>query len=163
MKTLLIALAAVCLSPLSAEAKVDSNTPTLIDTFERHGFEVIIDPVDDCLKGVGGLINFQEQYVALCTEGRSTADYHDTVRHEAVHLAQYCATKKRGHDQLEPLIDSRLKLKEFIESALPDKTIVAIKSYYERKRWLPELEASAVALMYDAEWVSELVDTWCTV
>ena len=162
MKRLLIALAAVLLTPLSVEAKVDPNTRNLINTVESHGFDVLYDPVKDCGMGnVGGLIDFDHKYIALCLTDRTIADNHDTVRHEAVHLAQYCATKRRGYDYLAPLIDSRTKLSDFVEAVLPDQEIVAIKSMYTRDRWLPELEAAAVARYYSADWVSRLVNKWC--
>ena len=77
---------------------VESESVALLNVVKATGHKVFID-VGPCLKEKG-LFGFASTRGALviCTEahGENKAELADTIRHEALHLAQFCKGRKSG-------------------------------------------------------------------
>ena len=161
MKTLISSIVGVgLLCPTIANARIDSGTPHLIRTAENLGITVAYNP-HTCRPGIGGTFTPAKKLVSLCYEGSPDAGDHDTVRHEMFHVVQFCASVYRGHNTLYPIISDSHRLKTWVHSVLPPRTISHVHTSYNRDMWPVELEAFAAARKYTAREIAKLMVDWC--
>ena len=159
----LSALAAgLCFAATPALARIDAGTPALLRALPRYGVDVALNH-SDCSgdRSFHGYYNTGTKAFVVCYSGTPGANDHDTVRHEAMHVAQHCAAQRDGRPYgIRPIL-SGAQLNEFVTTVLTDKEIVQIKSLYPREKWLTELEAFAGAKLYTAAQIQHIVSQWC--
>ncbi len=93
IKRLVAAAAALSLAaPAMATPTAGDAEYNLISTIQRTGTRVVLDCPDG--SQFAGVYMSQERIMGICVDGRSprawSAQERDTLRHEAVHLAQDC-------------------------------------------------------------------------
>ena len=162
-KTFSALVAGFAITTAPALARVDAGTPSLIRSLDRYGVNVGLNH-PDCQGQTqfAGYYNTQNRDFVVCYSGVPTANDHDTVRHEAMHVAQHCAAQREGRQYgIRPILRGA-DLNEFVTSVLTDRQIVSIKSAYPREKWLTELEAFAAAQHYTAAQMESIVRTWCS-
>ena len=159
----LSALAAgLCFAATPALARIDAGTPALLRALPRYGVDVALNH-SDCSgdRSFHGYYNTGTKAFVVCYSGTPGANDHDTVRHEAMHVAQHCASQRDGRPYgIRPIL-SGAALNEFVTTVLTDKEIVQIKSLYPREKWLTELEAFAGAKLYTSAQIQHIVSQWC--
>ena len=154
-----VAVAAVSMS-VPALAKVDPGTPQLLQTLNEHGITILYNP-STCGQGFMGRYS-TEKVMTLCYSGQPTAEDHDTVRHETMHVLQHCAALRRGDNRgIAPLAINRSERQEWVSSVLKQSDIAQIKSVYPSRVHQVELEAFAMAEHYSANELASLVKSWC--
>ena len=161
-KTLTALCAGFAVTTAPALARVDAGTPALLRALPRHGVKVALNH-SDCNgdRSFDGYYNTGTKAFVVCYSGTPDANDHDTVRHEAIHVAQNCAARRDGNPNgIRPLLRGTA-LNNFVKSVLSDEHIIRIKSLYPRDRHLTELEAFAAARYYTAAQVQQIVRTWC--
>ena len=155
-------VAGLCLTATPALARVDAGTPALLRALPRHGVQVALNH-SDCNgdRTFDGYYHTGTKDFVVCYSGTPNANDHDTVRHEAMHVAQHCASQRDGRPHtLRPILRGAA-LNNFVTSVLTDKQIVGIKSAYPKEKWLTELEAFAGAAHYSSAQVQSIVSQWC--
>ena len=161
----LSALAAgLCFAATPALARIDAGTPALLRALPRYGVNVALNH-SDCSgdRSFHGYYNTGTKAFVVCYSGTPGANDHDTVRHEAMHVAQHCASQRDGHPYgIRPILKGAA-LNDFVTSVLSDEQIVQIKSLYPREKWLTELEAFAGAAHYSSAQVQDIVRQWCSI
>ena len=160
LKPLTALVSALTLSAAPAVAKVDAGTPALLASVQQYGVTVALNtPV--CSGDFAGSYHTGTKVLTVCYNGKPTADDHDTVRHEAMHVAQNCAAAKYGQPHgIRPILRGA-ELDRFVRTHLSDEKIVWIKSVYPAQKHLTELEAFAGAEAYTAAQVQSIVKSWC--
>ena len=161
-KTLSALVAGFAVTTAPALARVDAGTPSLIRSLDRYGVNVALNH-SDCSGQTefAGYYNTRSKDFVVCYNGVPNANDHDTVRHEAMHVAQHCAAQRDGRPYgIRPILRGA-DLNQFVTSTLSDRQIVGIKSAYPRDRWLTELEAFAAAQRYTAAQMQAIVRQWC--
>ena len=162
IRTLSSLVAGLCLTATPALARVDAGTPALLRALPRHGVQVALNHSDcDGDRSFAGYYHTGTKAFVVCYSGTPDANDHDTVRHEAIHVAQHCASQRDGNPRgIRPLLRGTA-LNTFVKSVLTDDQIIRIKSVYPRDKHLIELEAFAAARHYSAEQVMSIVNQWC--
>jgi len=155
-------VAGLCLTATPALARVDAGTPALLRALPRHGVQVALNHSDcDSDRSFAGYYHTGTKAFVVCYSGTPTANDHDTVRHEAMHVAQHCAAQRDGQPHgIRPILRGA-ELNNFVTSVLTDEQIVRIKNIYPKEKHLTELEAFAAAAHYSAEQMMSIVNTWC--
>ena len=154
-----VAVAAVSIS-VPALAKVDPGTPQLLQTLNEHGITILYNP-STCGQGFMGRYS-TEKVMTLCYSGQPTAEDHDTVRHETMHVLQHCAALRRGDSRgIAPLAINHTERNEWVTSVLRRGEISQIKSLYPSRVHQIELEAFAGAAHYSSLELANLVKSWC--
>ena len=146
-----------------AMARVDRGTPALLESLPQHGVQVALNH-SDCSgqSRFHGYYNTATRDFVVCYSGVPGANDHDTVRHEAMHVAQHCAARRSGYSHgIRPILQGA-QLTEFVTTVLTPEEIVSIKSAYPKDKWLTELEAFAGAKLYTAAQIQSIVNQWCT-
>ena len=165
IKQLLAASGAVCISLLPAQARIESGTGDLLRLINTYGVTVSEGSNANC-NGSMGQIAFKpgDVSVDICFSGTPTAKDHDTVRHEAWHLLQYCSAVERGvrTRALPPYITDRNEYIQFVQTNLSNASIERIKRIYPSHHHGAELEAFAAAKAYTANQISSLMRKTCT-
>ena len=160
LKPLAALVSAITLSAAPAAAKIDAGTPALLSSIQQYGVTVALN-APGCGGDYAGSFHTGTKVLTVCYSGRPTADDHDTVRHEAIHVAQNCAAAKYGQPRgIRPILTGAA-LNNFVRTHLSQEMIVWIKSTYPSQKHLTELEAFAAAKAYTAAEVSHIVKTWC--
>ena len=157
--TALFSTAALSIAP--AVARVDADTPALLQAAQAGGITVALNPAT--CDGASYLGSYQplDRILTVCYSGRPTAEDHDTVRHEVFHAAQHCASEKRGYGyHIQPILGGD-KLTAFLNEHLTPQQIESIKGMYPEARHLTELEAFAASTAYTAEEIASIYSTWC--
>lgn len=100
IRSYLAAIGALLLG-LTAPAQaytVDAAHQQIIDTVKAVGVRVYIDPYACKIDKVAGY--YTGQVLGICTKyNHHQADFNDTIRHEAFHVAQHCEAINRGEFQ----------------------------------------------------------------
>lgn len=159
-KTVSALFAGLTLSIAPAMAKVDSGTPALLQSLPAYGVTVALNPTE-CDGTYHGSFHTGTRKFVVCYDGRPDANDHDTVRHEAMHVAQSCAANREGRRGGIRTILKGAALKEFYTNVLTPREIQQIKSIYPRQKWDTELEAFAGAKLYTADQITHIVSSWC--
>lgn len=155
----LAALIAASTLTVPAIATVDSGTIQLLQTLTEYGVTVLYNP-PACSEGWQGQYT-TKKVLSLCYVGKPTASDFDTVRHEAFHMLQHCASQRRGERGIKPLAINQTQRQQWVSSVLRSGDITEIKSVYPTKYHQVELEAFAAATHYDANQLATLVRKWC--
>ena len=155
-------VAGLCLTATPALARVDAGTPALLRALPAYGVNVALNHADCTTdRSFHGYYNTGNRDFVVCYDGVPGANDHDTVRHEAMHVAQHCAARRSGQPYgIRPIL-SGADLNEFVTTVLTDREIVDIKSAYPKDKWLTELEAFAGAKLYTSAQVQSIVTQWC--
>ena len=159
MKKLLTAAIAAITCALPVSAKVDPGTIELIRTMEHYGVTVQYNP-STCDGSFAGLYNTRRE-LTLCYQSQPTANDFDTVRHEAFHFLQHCASQRRGQSRIYPLAANAGQRMQWIQSVLTTRQIDDIKEAYPPHTHHVELEAFASAEKYTASEITSYIKTWC--
>jgi hypothetical protein len=159
MKKLLTAAIAAITCALPVSAKVDPGTIELIRTMEQYGVTVQYNPIT-CDGSFAGLYSTRKN-LTLCYGSQPTANDFDTVRHEAFHFLQHCASQRRGQLRMYPLAANAGKRMQWIQSVLTPRQIDEIKEAYPPYAHHVELEAFASAKRYSASEITSYIKTWC--
>ena len=162
-KTLSALVAGFTITTAPALARVDAGTPALLRALPRYGVNVALNH-PDCSgqRSFHGYYRTGDKAFVVCYSGRPNANDHDTVRHEAMHVAQHCAAQRDGNPHgIRPILKGAA-LNNFVTSVLSEDQIVSIKSMYPKDRWLIELEAFAGAAKYSSAQVQSIVRQWCS-
>ena len=157
-------VAGLCLTATPALARVDAGTPALLRSLPRYGINVALNH-SDCSgqRSFHGYYRTGDKAFVVCYSGSPNANDHDTVRHEAMHVAQHCAAQRDGDPYgIRPILRGTA-LNNFVTSVLSEDQIVSIKSTYPKDRWLTELEAFAGAAKYSSAQVQSIVRQWCSI
>ena len=157
-----MAAAAVAVVSMSvpALAKVDAGTPRLLQTLNEYGITVRYNP-SGCGQGWLGRYS-TDKVMSLCYSGKPTAQDHDTVRHETMHVLQHCAAIRRGDTRgIVPLAINPGERQQWVSSVLRQGEIKQIKSVYPARVHQIELEAFAGAAHYSSDELASLVKSWC--
>ena len=159
IKTFAALIAALSFT-LPAVARVDPGTTQLLQTLTEYGVTIEYNP-SHCRGN-----SYQGRYttakvLSLCYQGTPTASDHDTVRHEAFHFLQHCATIRRGDQGITPLALNHSQRNQWVSQVLRSGTIQEIKSTYPVRAHQVELEAFAAASHYDASQLATLITKWC--
>ena len=163
IRTLSSLVAGLCLSTAPALARIDAGTPALIQSLNTHGVNVGLNH-PDCQGQTefAGYYNTRSKDFVVCYSGVPDANDHDTVRHEAMHVAQHCAAQREGRPYgIRPILRGA-ELNEFVTTVLSENQIVGIKSAYPKEKWQTELEAFAAAELYTAAQMQNIVNQWCS-
>ena len=145
----------------------------LIDTLERAGVSVVVNP-RDCDDDFHGYYHRKDVVLAVCQDNarpggrqvRWTANDLDTLRHEAQHVIQDCMVGGLGDLRSDTYL-SMEDLKNFlVQSSLTEENIETIIESYisqgaDKETVIMELEAFAVALDIDAESIAGAVERVC--
>ena len=154
--------AAACIMPVQAE--IQEGTSRLLETLDREGILVSINP-DKCLtNGANGQyrwLGFQREMI-LCPGDTVDADDHNTVRHETIHAIQHCFNVARGTDMDTPIIDDPDEFGKFIRANLTESEIKWVTEMYDKSQWPTELEAFAGAKAYTSSELEKLFLDMCT-
>ena len=156
--------AGLCFAATPALARIDAGTPALLRALPRYGVNVALNH-SDCSgdRSFHGYYNTGTKAFVVCYSGTPGANDHDTVRHEAMHVAQHCAAQRDGRPYgIRPILKGAA-LNNFVTSVLSDEQIVQIKSLYPKDKWLTELEAFAGAAHYSSAQVQDIVRQWCSI
>ncbi len=159
MKQLLSATIAAVTLALPVSAKVDPGTMQLLQTMEEYGVTVSYNP-PDCDGSFDGKYSTHKE-LTLCYSGAPEANDYDTVRHEAMHFLQHCASIRRGQSRIYPLAVHAGKRMQWIQSIFSPNEISGIKNAYEPRHHHVELEAFAGAEHYSASEITSYIKTWC--
>ena len=157
---------AACFSllPLPTQARVESGTGDLLRQMDSLGVTVKEGTEADC-KGAMGMISLAGRNnisINICFKGTPTASDHDTVRHEAWHLVQYCSMVSRGGGtRLPSFIQDRDEYIQFIHSNLSSDSIKRISSMYPQHQHVAEFEAFAAAKAFTATEISSILRKTC--
>ena len=164
IKQLMALSGAACLSLLPAQARIESGTGDLLRLMDRYGVTVKEGTTANC-RGAMGLISFKPGSVKvdICFSGTPTAKDHDTVRHEAWHLVQYCSMIKSGvpSKALPTVITDRNEYIQFVQSNLSNNAIERIRRIYPSHHHGAELEAFAAAKAYTANQIAHTMRLTC--
>lgn len=164
IKQLMALTGAACLSVLPAQARIERGTGDLLRLMDRYGVNVSEGTAASC-RGAMGLISFKPGSVSvdICFSGTPTASDHDTVRHEAWHLVQYCTMINSGVPSrgLPTVITDRNEYIQFVQTNLSNSTIERIRSVYPTHQHGAELEAFAAARAYTANEIAHKMRLTC--
>ena len=165
IKRLLAASGAALISLLPAQARIESGTGDLLRLMDKYGVNVSEGSAANC-RGSMGLISFKPGNVSvdICFSGTPTANDHDTVRHEAWHLIQYCTmiNNEVPSRSLPTVITDRNEYIQFVQTHLSNPTIERIRSVYPSHQHGAELEAFAAANAFTANQIAHLMRKTCT-
>ena len=145
-----------------ASARVESGTPGLLKLLGEYGVTVLYNP-SRCSSGkFHGSYAPATKTMSLCYQGTPGAEAHDTVRHEAWHVVQHCATSRRGQYPLYPVALDESARRAWLTKSLTSRAIAGIKEAYPAEVHAVELEAFAAARVYSAADIGGYIRAWCT-
>lgn len=165
IKHFLVAVAALSLtSPVMATPTRGDAEQNLLATIQQTGTRVVLECPDDI--GVQGAYMSSRRLMGICVDGRSprtwTAEEQDTLRHEAIHLAQDCMGRLADNDLETTQTITRL-MSVVTESGID---AAGIERNYRRLKATDliivlELEAFSLAEAMSTEEVEDLVRRSC--
>lgn len=119
------------------------------DSIVQAGFTTDVD-TPDCNEGMMGYVDFPKKEFVLCVDNHrgNAVELMDTIRHEAVHVAQYCMGGLLAPDRKE----------EFLSRA---QDIGFSPLSYEPKAWYIEGEAWVLADSLTGAQTQQLVNAAC--
>jgi len=146
----------------SSPVAVLEPTKTLLEHSTTLGVKIYVDPLGDvCTPDSLGFMTQQKDLV-ICYENhvmsdgnpapskRELVELADTVRHELIHAAQYCAA---NGDVLLPQYKDQF-LDEAQDLGMPILS-------YEVEEWYPEAEARVLSYLLSEDQVKELLNETC--
>jgi len=164
--TRITAVAALALSLIAAPVyarDLDAGTYELIEFAEELGITFNING-PNC-KGQYGTFSPATMTIDVCkvavTDGIADMESHSTVRHEMIHVAQYCSAKRQGRLSYVTLMEDKDKLTHFIHDTIPMSAVHGIINNYPAKHVGPELEAAAAERVISATEVLNIVKYRC--
>lgn len=140
---------------------VERESADLLREVQRAGVRVVSGG-RRCKKGLMGMAimsgDRQRQYLVICARnhGNDMAELADTIRHEALHVAQHCRARRLGIDP-QPLFPQHAD--EFIAIAQTD--LHWNTGQYDPSTWGPEAEARVGSQVLDEVDVARLVEREC--
>ena len=137
-----------------------SETRQLLDTARSVGVEVFTDKEAPkaCKEGLYGAANNKYQLlICVGNHGEDSAELADTIRHELVHIAQFCKGRKVG-------ATSALLYPE-----LRDKALQGARDHlhmpmdkYDPSSHIREAEARVLAQLYNEKQIANLLRRHCS-
>ena len=154
MRPLITLLVAITLAAPAQAFTIDSSHQALLDTVQEAGIRVYVDPARCDEKPIMGYYN--GRIMGLCAKNTpSVADYHDTIRHESIHLAQRCKSITEDHSAPLAVLSeaaARVGIRQF----------PGITQVYPTYQWGLEAEAWGGAYYMSAEQVDTVVRKYCS-
>ena len=139
---------------------VASETRLLLDTARGLGVEVFTDKElpKACKKGLFGMANNKHQLLICVANHRGNGrEMADTVRHELVHIAQYCKGRKMG--ATSALLYPELRDKALVGAR--DHLHMPMDQYHPNKH-AGEAEARVLAQIYNERQIATLLTRHCS-
>ena len=150
-------LSTVLLMAAPVYAKVDPNTPALVEAAREYATVIIDGP--ECAKSeYMGAFSLSARTIEICTGESYGPEDHDTIRHEVWHLVQHCVANQEN--RLEPVLPEE-DLMPWVEAVLSRRRIEWISWNYPASHLLSELEAYTVAQTVSAEKIAEILTKAC--
>ena len=160
------AVAVLALSLIAAPVfarDLDAGTYELIEYAEELGVTVITNG-PNC-KGQYGTFSPRTMTIDVCkvsiVNGKADMEAHSTVRHEMIHVAQYCAAKRQGRLSYVTLMEDKDKFATFVADSITPEAIKSILANYPKKHVAPELEAAAAERVVSATEILDIVKFRC--
>ena len=164
--TRITAVAVLALSLIAAPVyarDLDAGTYELIEYAEELGITVLTNG-PNC-KGQYGTFSPRTMTIDVCrvsiVNGKADMEAHSTVRHEMIHVAQYCAAKRQGKLSYVTLMEDKDKFATFVADSITPEAIKSIIDNYPKKHVAPELEAAAAERVISATEILEIVKFRC--
>jgi len=94
---------------------VEAQTIGLLRSVQSNGVHVVIDEPNRCKENIYGAAMIsadrQRQYLLICASnhGDNLDELGDTIRHEAIHVAQHCRARREGYNQVLPLLPKHVE------------------------------------------------------
>lgn len=141
-----------------------AETINLLRVIQSKGVYIVIDDEQRCKENVYGSammsLDAQRQYLIICASnhGNNLEELGDTIRHEAIHVAQHCQARQQKSKRNLPLFPQHT-----------DKMIaIAASRYhmplhqYSREDWPTEAEARVGARILNENQIATLVQEECS-
>ena len=165
IKRLMAAAAALAIATPAMASPVRGDAEwNLIRTIEQTGTTVYLECPEDA--GFAGVYMSQDRIMGICVDGRSprhwTADERDTLRHEAVHLAQDCWGRLAdGRLETTQTITALMRLVQ--STGIPAERIEEVyrRNGADDMTIVLELEAFSLAAALTTDQVDDLVRKAC--
>jgi len=164
--TRITAVAVLALSLIAAPVyarDLDAGTYELVEYAEELGITFTTNG-PNC-KGQYGTFSPRTMTIDVCrvsiVSGKADMEAHSTVRHEMIHVAQYCAAKRQGKLSYVTLMEDKDKFSTFIADSISLDAIESIVENYPKKHVAPELEAAAAERVISATEVLDIVKYRC--
>ena len=142
---------------------LDAGTYELIEYAEELGITVLTNG-PNC-KGQYGTFSPRTMTIDVCrvsiVNGKADMEAHSTVRHEMIHVAQYCAAKRQGRLSYVTLMEDKDKFTTFVTDSISLDAIEEIVENYPKKHIAPELEAAAAERVISATEILDIVKFRC--
>lgn len=174
LKSFLIAGILAIPAIFSNQVRADEQHRYLAQTIRSLGVPVSINTKIHCLPGESGNY-FTAGFMVICQDNRRengvevewTANDLDTLRHEAQHLIQDCASGGIGDRKMSLMFNNKEELIEFLsKSGYTQQQLQQIASHYQKQGidgydLLMELEAFAVARSIPANLIADKLKEYC--
>ncbi len=142
---------------------LDAGTYELVELAEELG--ITFQANGPNCKGQYGTFSPATMTIDICkvtiTDGKADMEAHSTVRHEMIHVAQYCSAKRQGRLSYVTLVEDKAKFTSFIANIMPKDAINQIVLNYPHKQVAAELEAAAAERVLSATEVANIVKFRC--
>ena len=159
LRNICVALVASLAAALPLQARVEPATHNLISMLKGHGVDIHVNSSHCITYNIhGAYLTYANgsRAMVFCPGESWDAIDHSTVRHEMTHALQHCINIKRGTHRNTPIL-SRSKLRDLVNTYVPDTEVIFVKSSYPREKWLVEFEASYVERMMTSR---QLIQLW---
>ena len=145
-----LATAAVVL-PTAARAEVGGNN--LVQALDRAGVEVTVGNCQEHgITGTYGFFHNGDNWIHICSDTADTQRQQwETLRHEAVHAAQFCKN---------PSMTSTLTTPEYLKKNSRESDAEFIVRAYDKADWAIELEAFTLMRLSNNQ-VADIVNYAC--
>ena len=143
--------AAAVVAPTAAYAEVGGNN--LLESLDRAGVELTFGACEEHgLTGTYGFFHNKENWIHICTDVADTnAQQWETLRHEAVHAAQFCKN---------PNMASTLTTPEYLKKNSRESDAEFIMRAYDKSDWALELEAFTLMRLSNNQ-IADVVNYAC--
>ena len=143
---------------VSHQPFVQSESEQLLTVVEETGHRILVDPQPFCSKdGLMGAASSAKDLIICETNHQGDLDeLSDTIRHEVLHLAQFCKARAHGSTHALLLPDSTDDVQEY---AVNELHFVGLG--YEESSMLGENEARVLAHALDEWQVAEILVQEC--
>ena len=130
----------------------------LVKAVKTTGHQIYLDS-PACIenKGLFGAATY-DQKLLVCVDNHKgdQAELADTVRHEAIHLVQYCKGRNNGATMANLVPE---KAEEYLEEAVKDLHMPLVK--YRDSQYYREAEARVLAHYLNEDTVAYLLEEYC--
>ena len=142
----LAVVAATTFTGSASAAELTSGERKLLNTITNAG---VTYDVGECESGVNGWYRPAAHHIRICENAR---DAWSTMRHEAVHAAQHCATQ----------LNTTVMSVDWLGDNASNSDWEFIKDAYPEEHWLLEIEAFTLQ-DYSNETIAQFLATACNV